>query len=313
MPSLLWMQTGACSGDTMSLLNADRPSLEDLIERCQLEILWQPSLSARAGVGFGEVLESVLSGRQTLDILCIEGSLMTGPNGSGLYDTWKGRAKIDIVRQLAPLARHVVALGTCAAFGGVHAAEPNPTDCTGLQFHKEQPGGLFGADWRSAHGQPVINIAGCPAHPNTITRVLSMLAQGLPVELDHINRPRAFFASLVHQGCTRNEYHEYDVEDLVPGGRGCMFFNLGCQGPMTLAPCNTELWNGYSSKTRVGVPCVGCTSPNFPREGDLFSTEKIGAVPRVLPLGVGRARYMAYKNLAKAAAPERVSTRQMEP
>jgi len=140
-----------------------------------------------------------------------------------------------------------------------------------------------------------------------------MVLAGLPLELDHINRPTAFFSSLVHQGCTRNEYHEYDVEDNVLGGRGCMFFNLGCQGPMTIAPCNTELWNGHSSKTRAGTPCVGCTSPDFPRDGDLFVTEKIGAVPRTLPLGVGRARYMAYKNLAKAAAPERVVKREMEP
>lgn len=313
MPTLLWMQTGACSGDTMSLLCADRPSLEDLVDRCQIDLIWHPSLSARPDAGFGEVLNSVLAGETPLDILCIEGSLMTGPNGSGLYDTWKGRAKIDIVRELAPLARHVVAVGTCSAFGGIHAAPPNPTDCTGLQFDKDQPGGLLGPDWRSASGQPVINIAGCPAHPNTITKTLAMLATGMPIELDHINRPVTFFSSLVHQGCTRNEYHEYDIEDNVLGGRGCMFFNLGCQGPMTLAPCNTELWNGHSSKTRAGVPCVGCTSPDFPRDGDLFATEKIGVVPRILPLGVGRARYMAYKNLAKAAAPERVIKRQMEP
>lgn len=311
MANIVWMQTGACSGDTMSLLCADRPSLENLLRDYGLRLLWHPSLSAETR--FGPVLDAVLERREPLDILCIEGSLMTGPNGSGLYDTWKGTAKIDIVRQLAGLARQVVAVGTCAAFGGVHAAPPNPTDCTGLQFDKSLPGGLLGPDWRGGDGLPVINIAGCPAHPNTITKVLAMLAEGAPLELDELNRPAAFFSSVVHQGCTRNEYHEYDAEDAVFGGRGCMFFSLGCKGPLTLAPCNTDLWNGRNSKTRAGVPCFGCTSPEFPTDQDLFVTPRIGAVPKILPLGVSRARYMAYKNLAKAAAPERVIKRKMEP
>lgn len=309
--TLVWMQTGACSGDTMSLLCADRPSLENLLKQQDIRLLWHPSLTSETR--FGPVLEALLARREPLDILCIEGSLMTGPDGSGLYDTWKGTAKIDIVRQLAGLARHVVAMGTCAAFGGVHAAPPNPTDCTGLQFMKAAPGGLLGEAWRGGAGLPVINVAGCPAHPNTITKVLAMLASGETLELDELNRPVTFFSSLVHQGCTRNEYHEYDAEDDAFGGRGCMFFSLGCRGPLTRAPCNTELWNGRSSKTRAGVPCFGCTAPGFPADQDLFETPRIGAVPKSLPLGVSRARYMAYKNLAKAAAPKRVVDREMEP
>jgi len=311
MANIVWMQTGACSGESMALLCADRPSIENLVEHYGLNFLWHPSLTAEHR--FGDVLDALLSGREKLDILCIEGSLMTGPNGSGQYDTWKGRAKIDIVRQLAPLASHVVAMGTCAAFGGVHAAGPNPTDCTGLQYLNKQAGGLLGADWRTRHDQPVINVAGCPAHPNTMTRVLAMLAENEPLALDTLNRPTAFFSTLVHQGCTRNEYHEYDIEDNVLGGRGCLFFNLGCRGPQTLAPCNSELWNGHSSKPRAGVPCFGCTSPDFPANRDLFVTPKIGVVPKFLPLGVARAKYMAYKNLARAAAPDRVVKREMEP
>lgn len=311
MTNLVWMQTGACSGDSMTLLCAEQPSLEGLLGHHGIRLLWHPSLTA--ATGFGPVLEAVMSGRESLDILCIEGSLMTGPNGSGLYDTWRSRPKIDIVRQLAGIADHVVAMGTCAAFGGVHAAPPNPTDCTGLQFSQSTPGGLLGEDWRSRGGQPAINVAGCPAHPNTMTKILAMLAGGYPIELDGLNRPAAFFSTLVHQGCTRNEYHEYDAEDDVLGGRGCLFFSLGCRGPLTPAPCNTDLWNGRSSKTRAGVPCFGCTSPAFPPERDLFATPKIGSVPKALPLGVSRAKYMAYKNLAKAAAPERIVNRDMEP
>lgn len=311
MLKIIWIQTGGCSGDSMALLCAEQPSLEDLQADFGVELLWHPSLTSNRS--FSEVLDAVRSGRETFDVLCVEGSLLTGPNGSGRFDTWKGIPKINLVKELAAMATHVLAMGTCAAFGGVHAAPPNPADSTGLQFLKSVPGGLLGEAWRGKSGQPVINLAGCPTHPDSMTKILAMLAQGSPIELDHLNRPTVVFSSMVHQGCTRNEYHEYDIEDTTLGGRACLFFNLGCRGPQTIAPCNTELWNGLSSKTRAGVPCFGCTSPEFPPDRDLFATPKIGSVPKSLPLGVARARYLAYKNLAKAAAPERLLNRDMEP
>lgn len=313
MSTLVWMQTGACSGDTMSLLTADGPSLENLTASGDIEVLWHPSLTDGTTGYFGRLVENIENGSQQLDILCVEGSLITGPYGTGMFDSYRHRPKIDIVRSLAERARYVIAVGTCSAFGGIPAAPPNPTDCTGLQYDRETAGGLLGDEWRSAGGLPVINLAGCPTHPLTITRTLAIVARGLPLDLDFLNRPKAFYGSMVHQGCTRNEYHEYDIEDNQLGGRGCMYFNLGCQGPNTLANCNSELWNNRSSKTRAGVPCFGCTSPNFPKDGDLFKTEKLGAIPVSLPLGVSRSHYMAYKNLAKAAAPQRVKDREMEP
>jgi hydrogenase small subunit len=258
------------------------------------------------------LFDRIVSGEQKLDILCVEGSIITAPRGTGLYDSYKGRARMEIALDLARQADAVVAMGTCACFGGVHAASPNPSDCIGLQFDKAKPGGLMAPEWRSRAGLPVINVAGCPAHPHAMTQTLGALAAGMPLELDELNRPKAFFNTLVHQGCTRNEYHEYDIEDKELGGKACLFFNLGCEGPRTQAVCNSDLWNGVSSKTRAGVPCFGCTSPSFPREGDLFATEKIGDIPLRLPVGVERARYMAYKNLARAAAPTRVKDKTMD-
>ena len=313
MATLFWLQTGACGGDSLAILSAESPSLEQLLQDGGVELLWHPSLSHGHARRFDQLVDAILAGEQALDILCIEGSIITAPRGTGLCDPYRGRGKMELVRDLAERAGVVVAMGTCAAFGGVHAAPPNPSDCIGLQFDHAQPGGLLAPDWRSRRGQPVINVAGCPAHPHTMTQTLAALALGLPVPLDGLNRPASHFSTVVHQGCTRNEYHEYDVEDTQPGDRACLFFNLGCQGPMTQAVCNTDLWNGVSSKTRAGVPCFGCTSPGFPRDGDLFRTEKMGEVPIHLPLGVERPRYMAYKNLARAAAPQRVRDKKMKP
>jgi len=310
--TLFWIQTGACGGESLAILSAEAPSLEALLTSHDLELLWHPSLSCAPMKRFDELVAAIASGAQRLDILCVEGSLITAPRGSGLFDSYNGRARIDIVRALAAQAGHVVAMGTCASFGGVHAASPNPSDCLGLQFDKDAPGGLLPADWRSGAGLPVINVSGCPAHPHAMTQTLAALASGMSLPLDALNRPQAFFSTLVHQGCTRNEYHEYNIEDAHLGGPACMFFNLGCQGPTTQAVCNDDLWNGVSSKTRAGVPCFGCTAPNFPREADLFATAKVGDIPLRLPAGVERARYMAYKSLAHAAAPPRLKTRKTD-
>ena len=311
--TLFWIQTGGCGGDSLAILSAESPSLEQLFTQQNLELLWHPSLSHQTSQHREDTLQRIQSGEQVLDILCVEGSIITAPRGTGLFDTWHGRAKKDVIADLAARAGAVVAIGTCAAFGGVSAAPPNPSDSIGLQFDRAQAGGLLPPEWRSRAGLPVINVAGCPAHPHAMTQTLAWLAADLPLQLDGLNRPAMHFSQVVHQGCTRNEYHEYDIEETEPGGKACMFFNLGCQGPLTQAICNSDLWNGKSSKTRVGVPCVGCTAPTFPRDSDLFATEKIGNIPVRLPLGVARPNYMAYKNLARQAAPKRVIDKEMEP
>lgn len=307
MPTLLWLQAGACSGDTMSMLSAEDPDLCQLLTLNNIRLLWNPSLSAEPTRVLYERVDAILADQLELDILCIEGSLITGPAGSGMYDRFRrGEGKHKVIAALADKARHVVAMGTCAAYGGIHAAPPNPTDCIGLQFDKQTRGGLLPADWRARGGYPVINVAGCPAHPAAMAGTLAFLAAGLPLELDAIQRPKPWFNVPVHSGCSRNEYHEYDVEDEMLGGEACMFFNLGCKGPVTRSICNITLWNNRSSKTRAGVPCFGCTGPGFPVDGNLFVTEKLGHIPLKLPEGVDRAHYMAYKQLAKRAAPRRL-------
>ena len=113
MANLVWMQTGACGGESMALLCADKPNIETLLGSFGINLLWHPSLSAHTS--FGTVLADIRSGKAALDILCIEGSLILGPGNSGQFDTWKGEAKIDIVRDLAGRAQHVLAMATRSA------------------------------------------------------------------------------------------------------------------------------------------------------------------------------------------------------
>jgi len=311
--TLLWLQAGACSGDTMSLLCADKPSWPELVNQYNIHIYWQPSLSTGTVLDLIADIDDIIADKKPLKVLCIEGSIALGPNNTGMFDTLGERPKAEIIRQLADHAEYVVAVGTCASYGGMHAAPPNPSDCTGLQSLKGIPGGLLPPEWRSKKGLPVINISGCPTHPTTIMQTLINVMNDREVPLNELNQPEDYFSTLVHQGCSRNEYHEYDIEETEFGHEGCLFFNLGCQGPYTKARCNVELWNQQNSKTRAGVPCLGCVSPDFPRDAPLFRTEKVGNIPVSLPLGVSRPSYMAYKDLANDAAPIRIINREMKP
>lgn len=306
--TLYWHQGGGCGGDTMSLLGADGPDLVEALKLLNVDLLYHPSLSAISAKQHRAVLASLVSGEVPLDILCVEGAVIRGPGGTGMFDTVGSKPKKEVVSGLATRARFVVAIGTCAAFGGVGA--DGEVEATGLQFHKTTKGGFLGADFQSAAGLPVINLPGCPCQGEVVTASLAALLEGVRMPLDEWNAPLDHYGMLVHQGCLRNEYHEYRVEDTDFGQRGCLFFHLGCRGPLSHGPCNKILQAGRSSKTRVGVPCVGCTRPDFPQPYPFFETRNIAGIPIDLPQGVDRAHYLAYKGMAAAAAPARLRDRQ---
>ena len=310
MTNLLWLQGGACSGNTMSFLNAEEPSVCDLVTDFGIKMLWHPSLGMELGDDLKALLRSIASGDVPLDIFVFEGTVILAPDGSGEWNRFAGRPMKDWVRDFAGAARHMVAIGDCASWGGIPAMDPNPTQSTGLQFLKRDAGGFLGGDYRSKSGHPVINIPGCPAHPDWITQVLVALATGRTddIALDSLQRPKTFFSTFTQTGCTRNLHFSYKVSATEFGQRkGCLFFDLGCRGPMTHSPCNRILWNRQSSKTRAGMPCLGCTEPEFPffdlAPGTVFKTQTLMGIPRSLPTGVDRTGYIKLMAASKAASP----------
>ena len=305
--NLYWLQCGGCGGDTWSFFNAESPNIVELFNFFDIELLWHPSLSVNRIANQQEINEGLLSGEMPLDILCIEGSILRGPGGTGMFDEIFGKPKKDLVASLAKRARYILAVGTCASFGGIGVN--TEIEATGLQFIKAEEGGFLGKDFKSASGLPVINLPGCPCHCDILVGTLAALVSESPLEFGEYNTPLEWYSMMVHQGCTRNEYHEYRVEDHKFGEKGCMFFHLGCHGPLVHGPCNKLLWSKRSSKTRVGVPCFGCTRPDFPQHYPFFETRNIEGIPIELPEGISRAHYMAYKGMAAAAAPHRLTTR----
>lgn len=291
----------------MSLLGLESPDLIELLRLLDIEVLWHPSLSNGSPSEHQKLTERMLSGHQQLDILCIEGAIIRGPGGTGMYDTVRGKPKKDLVAGLAKRARFVVAVGTCASFGGIGA--DGEVEATGTQYHKWDKGGFLGESFTTQGGLPVINLPGCPCHCDVVAGILTALISGYSIPLSPFNAPLEWYGMLVHQGCTRNEYHEYRVEENDFGEVGCLFFHMGCHGPLAYGPCNKILWNQRSSKTRVGVPCFGCTRPDFPQSYPFYETQNIEGIPLQLPDGVDRAHYLAYKGMAAAAAPKRLKER----
>ncbi len=310
MTNLLWLQGGACSGNTMSFLNAEEPSVCDLVTDFGIKVLWHPSLGLELGDNLQQLLRDCLSGAITLDILVFEGTVVNAPNGTGEWNRFAGRPMKDWLKDLAGVANFVVAVGDCATYGGIPAMAPNPSESVGLQFLKREEGGYLGSDFRSKTGFPVINIPGCPAHPDWISQILVAVAKGRieDITLDEFHRPETFFRTFTQTGCTRNVHFSYKASTSEFGQRqGCLFYDLGCRGPMTRSSCNRILWNRVSSKTRAGMPCLGCTEPEFPfhdlMPGTVFKTQTIMGVPKELPTGVNKKDYALLSIVAKDAAP----------
>lgn len=309
--TLLWLQSGGCGGCSMSLLNAESPDLYAALRQANIELLWHPSLSEASLDEFNELLAKIESGEQALDALCLEGSVMMGPKNTGNFHklAGTGRSMKDWLESLSQKARYTIAVGSCAAYGGITSAGSNPGNAVGLQYSGSQPGGLLDGDWQSAGGLPVVNIAGCPTHPNWVIETIAQLAMEdlEEVDLDGLKRPRSYADHLVHHGCPRNEFYEYKASAERPSDQGCMMEHMGCLGTQAHADCNTRLWNGQGSCLRGGYACINCTAPNFEEPGHPFTeTPKIAGIPVGLPTDMPKAWFVALASLSKAATPQRL-------
>jgi hydrogenase small subunit len=233
-PTLLWMECGACSGESMAILGAEGrgkrgDTLPGFLDDHGVQLLWHPSLSMESPKQAAALISRIVAGEQHLSLLCVEGSIIHGPNGSGRYDTFEGQPKRDIVAALCERADYVLAMGSCASFGGIPAAPPNPSESTGLQFTRDQRGGLLDPEWRSRRGMPVINLSACPVDAATMIETMGALIDGRGLELDNVGRPS------------------------------------------TMKPCLSDpLERRCRTADKVGYACYGCIGPKFPLSRPLF-------------------------------------------
>ncbi len=184
--------------------------------------------------------------------------------------------------RLAPKAAAVVAVGTCATYGGIPAMKNNPTGAMGVPDY-------LGWDWKSSAGLPVVCIPGCPAQPDNMTEALLYLVLHLgglaPVpELDDALRPKWLFERTAHEGCNRAAYYEQGDFATEYGSDHRCLVKLGCKGPVV--QCNVPFrgWvNGIGGCPNVGGICMACTMPGFPDKYMPFMEEDSNAQIVVRP------------------------------
>jgi ferredoxin hydrogenase small subunit len=291
--------------------------LFDELRDAGIEFVWHPALSLESGANALQVLEGCACGAIQFDVLCVEGAMLRGPNGSGKFHLMagNGRPLTEWVQRLSVKARWVFAIGSCSSFGGLSASTPgNPLQATGLQYERADSGGLLGEDFVSTGGLPVVNIAGCPVHPGWVVDTLEKLAlEGLQTsDLDEMGRPLLYADQLVHHGCPRNEYYEFKASAKKHSDQGCLMENLGCKGTQAHADCNLRPWNGTGSCLRGGFACIACVEPGFEAPGHPFQeTRKLAGIPVGLPVDMPKAWFVALAALSKSATPKRVRTNSM--
>jgi hydrogenase small subunit len=286
---VLWITAGlSCDGDTISVTAATQPSIEDLILGALPWIprirLHNPFLAFENGDDFVRFFRDASEGKLAPFILVIEGSIPNEKNKQDGYwasfgtDPTTGQpiTTCDWIDRLAPKAWAVIAAGTCATYGGIHAMEGNPTGCMGLADY-------LGWNWKSSAGIPIVCVPGCPVQPDNFTEVLlyllNMVAGRAPtIPLDDALRPTWLFGSTVHEGCDRGGYYEQAQFADEYGSPTCIV-KLGCWGPVVQCNVGKRGWtNGIGGCPNVGGICIGCTMPGFPDKFMPFMSQPPGSL-----------------------------------
>ncbi len=275
-----WLAGLSCDGCSIAAVGAQNPSVEQLLNQAipglPKVILHHPVLAVDAGEKFMEPYYQAARGELDAPFVVLyEGSVADENIAGDLGGYWSamGMENLDdgswrpyptakMMKDMAPHAAAVFAVGTCASWGGIPAAQGNVTNAMATMD-------FLGKDYLSALGLPVINIPGCaPVGDNiteTITAVLMFLAGVGPLpDFDELGRPAWMFKSTVHRGCTRAGTYEEGVFAKEYGDPECLV-ELGCWGPVVQCNMTSRGALGHNGGCmNTGGICIGCTMPGFP-------------------------------------------------
>ncbi|WP_456402470.1 hydrogenase small subunit [Hydrogenimonas sp.] len=251
---VIWIELQDCAGNTEAFIRSDGPKVDEII----LEIIsleFQETLMAAAGHQAEAQLHDAVETFRGRYLLFVEGSVPTGPSSTWCTIGPGGETFEEHLTRLASDAAAVVAVGSCATFGGVPAASPNPTHAKGVM--------------EIVKGKPIINIPACPANPaNMVGVILHYVLTGEIPELDALLRPKFAFGYRIHDNCERRAH--FDAGEFVEewGDEGAKnnfcLYKMGCKGPMTFNNCSIIRYNeSVSWPVGVGHGCIGCSEPDF--------------------------------------------------
>src|SRR5574343_835539 len=248
-PSVIWLHFQECTGCSESILRAEHPTLEKLI----LDIIsldYHETLFAAAGHQVEAARHAAMRENKGQYVLVVEGAIPTKDNG--VYCKIGGHKAVDLLKECAADAAAVIAIGSCASWGGMPSTGPNPTGASSVS---------------EVLGKPVVTIPGCPPNPyNFLATVVHFLTFGKLPEVDNQGRPKFAYSRLIHENCERRAHFDagrFAMEFGDEGHRkGYCLYKLGCKGPETYANCST-LGFGDAGENNwpvgCGHPCIGCT------------------------------------------------------
>jgi hydrogenase small subunit len=251
-PTLVWLEFQDCAGNTESFLRASKPSAADVILDL-LSVDYHETIMAAAGNRAEAALAKAIENKGAY-IVVIEGSIPSGADGA--YCTIGGRSAQQIAEEVCRDAAAVIAVGTCAAFGGLPAASPNPTNAKSV------------ADAVSGI-RTLINLPACPVNAENLTALIAYyLTYDRWPPTDRLNRPLFAYGKLIHDACERRSH--FDAGQYVEawgdeGHRaGFCLYKMGCKGPATFQNCPNIGWNDNTNwPIGCGHPCIGCAEPQF--------------------------------------------------
>jgi hydrogenase small subunit len=252
-PTLVWLEFQDCAGNTESFLRAGKPTAAEVILDL-LSIDYHETIMAAAGQRAEQALASTLATKKGQYIVVVEGSIPMGADGA--YCTIGGRSALQIASEVCKDALAVVAVGTCAAYGGLPAAAPNPTGAVSIS---DAVPGL----------KTLINMPACPVNgENLVALITYFLTFDRWPALDKLGRPLFAYGKAIHDACERRSH--FDAGQYVErwgdeGHRaGFCLYKVGCKGPVTFQNCPNIGWNGNTSwPIGCGHPCIGCAEPYF--------------------------------------------------
>lgn len=251
-PPVIWISGQGCTGCTESLLRPEHLSLEHLIlDLISLE--YNETLNAGAGHQAEHHKDKIVEEFAGQFILVIEGSIPT--RDGGVYCKIAGRPFVDIVKETADKAAAVIAIGSCAAWGGLPAAEPNPTGAKGAP--------------EVLPDKTVLTVPGCPANAyNFVSTVAYYLTYNKLPALDNLGRPKFAYDRLIHENCERRPHFDAGrfAEEFGDEGhqKGYCLYKLGCKGPVTYNNCSIKGFNDVGTwPVDTGHPCFGCSEPGI--------------------------------------------------
>lgn len=249
-PPVVWLHFGECTGCTEGVLRSMYPWIDELVLDI-LDITYHETIMAAAGHQAEENLHNAVKNHNGKFICVVEGSIPTKHPEYGMVG---GRTFLEIAKDVCPKAAAVVSIGSCAAFGGIPAAKPNP-------------GGYVGVG--EALGMKTVNLPGCPSNPvNLVGTVVNYLLLGKLPDLDDKGRPLFAYGATIHDKCPRRSHFENEefVEEFgsEEAKLGYCLYKMGCRGPETYNNCPTVKFHGGTSwPIQAGHPCLGCSEPDF--------------------------------------------------